>query len=556
MSTPWTRSVCTGLLLLVGAMAPEARAAELDPFWRNATIYFLMTDRFANGDPGNDQSVGRRPDADPLRGFAGGDIQGVLDRIQSGYFNALGVDAIWTTPLIENVHGHVGENEWGKTYAYHGYWPKDWTAVDPNLGDEATMARMVAAAHAKGLRVISDVILNHAGATTAIDPAWPGDWVRSGPSCTYTSFASTATCELAFTLPDIRTESETAVELPDFLIEKWRSEGRLAQEQAELDSFFDRTGLPRAPKYYLVKWLTDWVRDYGIDGFRVDTAKHVDPEIWAVLKREAEYALEQWRARNPDRLKPDRPFYMFGEVFNYGVAGFQNAADEGLAYDYGDRQVDFYQLGFDALINMGFATHARQPAGALFAQYNDELQGRFAGKGVVNYISSHDDMGPLDPAREDAFNAAIKLMLAPGAAQIYYGDELARSLVVPGTKGDATLRSSIDWSALETQAETLAHWQKLGQFRQRHPAVGAGVHRELQAKPLVFARLLQGATPVVVALDLRRSSTAVPVTGIYEDGAVLRDHYSDERFTVRDQQVKVPGPRAVLLLAPQTEASR
>ncbi|MBK8067934.1 MAG: hypothetical protein IPK27_09965 [Rhodanobacteraceae bacterium] len=160
--------------------------------------------------------------------------------------------------------------------------------------------------------------------------------------------------------------------------------------------------------------MTDWVRDHGIDGFRIDTAKHVDPEIWAVLKREAEFALAQWRARNPDRIRPDRPFYMFGEVFNYGVAGFQNAAEEGLAYDYGDRQVDFYELGFDALINMGFATHAAQPAGALFAQYHQELQGRFAGKGVVNYISSHDDMGPLDPARKDAFNAAIKLMLAPG----------------------------------------------------------------------------------------------------------------------------------------------
>lgn len=546
------RSVCTGLLL-VAALDSNAgdRAAALDPFWRNATIYFLMTDRFANGDSGNDQSVGRMPDADTLRSFAGGDIQGVIDKIESGYFNALGVDAIWTTPLIENVHGHVGENEWGKTYAYHGYWPKDWTAVDPNLGDEALMAKMIAAAHGKGLRVLKDVILNHAGAPTKIDPKWPADWVRPGPACTYTSFATTATCELSFTLQDIRTESEEPVELPDFLVEKWRSEGRLEQELAELDTFFERTKLPRAPKYYLVKWLTDWVRDHGIDGFRIDTAKHVDPEIWAVLKREAEFALAQWRARNPDRIRPDRPFYMFGEVFNYGVAGFQNAAEEGLAYDYGDRQVDFYELGFDALINMGFATHAAQPAGALFAQYHEELQGRFAGKGVVNYISSHDDMGPLDPARKDAFNAAIKLMLAPGAAQIYYGDELSRSLVVPGTKGDATLRSSMDWSAVEEQAEILAHWRKLGQFRQRFPAVGAGVHQELQARPLVFSRTLHGAAPALVALDLRRKNNVVPVAGVFEDGQVLRDHYNDEVYTVRDQRVEVSGRRPVLLLAAQ-----
>ena len=149
------------------------REEAVDPRWRASTVYFLLTDRFANGDPANDQMVGRKRDGGPLRSFEGGDLKGLTQKIEQGWFNDLGVDAIWTTPVIENVHGFVDEGEWGLTYAYHGYWPKDWTAVDPNLGTEADFAAMVKAAHGKGLRVIVDVIANHAGPGTPLDPRWP-----------------------------------------------------------------------------------------------------------------------------------------------------------------------------------------------------------------------------------------------------------------------------------------------------------------------------------------------------------------------------------------------
>jgi alpha-amylase len=161
----------------------SGNAGAVDPRWRATTVYFLLTDRFANGDPTNDQAVGRKPDGGPLRSYHGGDLKGLTQRIEQGWFNNLGIDAIWTTPVIENVHGFVEEGEWGRTYAYHGYWPKDWTAVDPNFGTEADFAAMVKAAHGKGLRVIVDVIANHAGPVTALDPQWPETWVRRGPPC-------------------------------------------------------------------------------------------------------------------------------------------------------------------------------------------------------------------------------------------------------------------------------------------------------------------------------------------------------------------------------------
>ena len=533
------------------------KARPIDPFWRNAVVYFLMTDRFANGDPSNDESVGRKKDADVLRGFEGGDLKGVTAKLREGYFDALGVDAVWTTPVIDNVRGFVEEGEYGKTYAYHGYWPLDWTSVDPNLGDEADFSDMVAAAHERGIRVIVDVIVNHAGAPTAIDPVWPESWVRRGPACTYKTYAESVPCELSFTLQDVKTEIEAPAPLPDFLIAKWKAEGRLNKELEELDAFFARTGYPRAPKYYIVKWLTDWVRDYGVDGFRADTAKHVDPDIWRVVKKEAGVALAEWRMKNPDRIMPDRDFYMVGEVFNYGLDGFSQAVDGGRAYDYGDRQVDFYDYGFDALINMGFPTQAQKPMRELFATLAGELEtGPFSRVATLNYVTSHDDMKPFDLERERTFESATKLMLAPGAAQIFYGDEVGRDLTIEGTRGDATLRAKFDWSGAERpEAKALlAHWRKLGAFRKAHPSVGAGLHRELSAEPYVFSRALEGEVEdrVVIAVDLKPGKThTLPVGAVFAEGEVVIDYYTGAEAAVKNGRVKVRKSDTVVLLAPK-----
>ncbi|MBA4051867.1 MAG: alpha-amlyase [Erythrobacter sp.] len=549
-------AAAVGSLASATLHAQEEAAAQteaVDPRWRATTVYFLLTDRFANGDPANDRSVGRKPEGGPLRSYEGGDLKGLTHRIEQGWFNDLGVDAIWTTPVIENVHGFVDEGEWGRTYAYHGYWPKDWTAVDPNLGSEADFAAMVKAAHGKGLRVIVDVIANHAGPVTPLDPRWPETWVRRQPPCDYKTYAGTVDCELSFTLQDMRTDSEAPVALPDFLLAKWRKEGRLKRELAELDSFFKRTGYPRAPKYYLVKWLTDWVRDYGIDGFRVDTAKHVDPELWGLLKRESAIALADWRARNPERVAGDRPFYMVGEVFNHGLLA--NGQAVGAAYDYGDRIVDFRDHGFDGTINMGFPGHLAMPLPALFRAFDAELgTGAFKGRATLNYLASHDDMNPHDPARADHFAAAEALLLAPGGAQIYYGDEIARSLVVPGTKGDATLRSVFDWHQAQTETgqTMLLHWQKLGQFRASHPAIGAGRHLELGFKPYTFARTLDQAgiaDRVVVAMTADASApVTIRVGTVFAEGTVLRDAYTGGTAPVSGGMIEIAKPGRVVLL--------
>lgn len=517
--------------------------------WGNSVIYFLMTDRFANGDPANDGAYGRVKDGDPQRSFEGGDLRGVIQKLDEGYFSALGVTALWTTPVIEQVHQPF--EEYGRSYAFHGYWPLDWTAVDAAFGAEADFAEMVEKAHRRNIRVIVDVIMNHAGPPIGgEDPAWPADWVRTEPQCDYASYAGTATCLIVPALQDMRTESDTPVDLPPFLIEKWRREGRLDREISELDAFFTRTGHPRTPRYYLIKWLTDWVREYGVDGFRVDTAKHVDPVAWYELRVEAEKALEEWRTKHPDRPKNDQPFYMVGEVFNFGADDFQKAV--GTTYNYGDRRVDFYDYGFDSLINMGFATHARAPVPELFTQYAEAFDGTFRGHGLLNYIASHDDQEPLDPERLSPVEDAFKLMLAPGAVQIYYGDEISRLLVAPGTTGDARLRTSMNWSVLTTTdgAAILSHWQRLGLFRTRHPAVGLGQHVELSRAPYAFARLLgEGASAdrIVAAYSPTTPYTAVRSGGVFASGSTVHDAYAGDTCRATDDEIVCPSPRTISL---------
>jgi alpha-amylase len=545
-------ALALSLALAAGACAA---AAPAKPFtWENATVYFLLTDRFNNADPSNDHAYGRRDDAAALRGYMGGDLAGVTAKINAGYFNELGVDAIWITPPVEQIHAGTDEGT-GKSYGFHGYWARDFTAVDANLGTEADLHRLVDAAHAKGIRVLLDVVMNHTGPVTAQDPVWPAAWVRTGPKCTYKDAETTRDCTLVANLPDIRTDSKANVALPPALLEKWKKEGRYERETKELDAFFKRTGYPRAPRYYMVKWQADWVRKYGFDGFRGDTVKHTEPEVWQELKHEASLAYEDWKRANPGKRIGDLPFFMTSEVYNYAIENGRNF-DAG-----GGTMVDYFANGFDSMINFNMKSDAKQGYEKLFSDYSALLHGPLKGYSVLNYVSSHDDGSPFDALRERPFETANKLLLAPGAAQIYYGDETARLLKVDGAEGDATLRSFMNWD--ELSANTLRngyrigdvhdYWARLGRFRHAHPAVGAGVHQMLQSSPYTFKRTYdQGGVSdrVVVALDLPRDrAVPISVAGVFTDGQTVREWYSGQSGVVANGKVQFAAPGPVALIA-------
>ena len=527
---------------------PKNSSTTKAPFvWEAANLYFLMTDRFNNGDTSNDVNFDRTKEAAKLRGFEGGDIKGITQKIEDGYFTDLGVNAIWMTPIVEQIHGGTDEGT-GVTYGFHGYWAKDWTALDPNFGTKEDLKNLVAAAHSRGIRVLLDAVVNHTGPVTSKDPVWPDSWVRTGPTCSYDDYESTISCTLVENLPDIKTESDETVELPPQLVEKWKAEGRYNEEMMSLDAFFNATEYPRAPRFYIMKWLADYITEFGIDGYRVDTVKHTEEHVWQEFRVICDATFEAYKKNNPEKVLDDNGFYLVGEVYNYGISA-------GHAFDFGDKKVDYFDMAFNSLINFELKWNAKeQTKEAIFNRYSKELNSNLKGYGILNYLSSHDDGQPFDPNRDNPFETATLLMLTPGTAQIYYGDESARSLVVEGTTGDATLRSNMNWDAIATDAETqkvLAHWQKLGRFREAHPAIGAGQHKMLTISPYVFKRSFELGDfkdDVVVALDLRSGNKTINVSNIFDDGTVLNDAYSNQEVTVKKGKVTIDSEYNIVLL--------
>lgn len=486
-----------GLLLL--ERAETDTSAPFD--WHNATVYFVLTDRFENGDPSNDQSYGRHKDGMAEIGtFHGGDLRGLTNKLD--YLQQLGVNALWISAPFEQIHGWVGGGTKGDFphYAYHGYYTQDWTNLDANMGREADLRTLVDSAHQRGIRILFDVVMNHTGYATLADmqeyqfgalylsgdelkktlgerwsdwkPAagqtwhsfndyinfsdktgwdkwWGKNWIRTDIGDYDNPGFDDLTMSLAF-LPDIKTESTTASGLPVFYKNKMDTHAKA------IDGY--------TPRDYLTHWLSQWVRDYGIDGFRVDTAKHVELPAWQQLKTEASAALREWKKANSDKALDDKPFWMTGEAWGHGVM-----------------QSDYYRHGFDAMINFDYQEQAAKAVDC-FAQMDttwQQMAEKLQDFNVLSYLSSHDTR----LFREGGNKAAELLLLAPGAVQIFYGDESSRPFGPTGSDPLQGTRSDMNWQDVSGKsAASVAHWQKISQFRARHPAIGAGKQTTLLLK--------------------------------------------------------------------------
>jgi len=526
----------------------EASTLKAPFVWEAANLYFLLTDRFNNGDTSNDVNFDRTLETGKLRGFNGGDIKGITQKVKEGYFTDLGINAIWMTPIVEQIHGGTDEGT-GLSYGFHGYWAKDWTKIDPNYGTKEDLHELVKEAHSRGIRIVLDAVINHTGPVTEKDPVWPEDWVRTGPQCTYDNYENTISCTLVANLPDIKTESDDAVELPPQLVEKWKVEGRYEQEVAELDAFFERTGHPRAPRFYIIKWLTDYITEFGVDGYRADTVKHTEEYVWEEFKTECDFAFSEFKKNNPENVLDENDFYLVGEIYNYGVSS-------GQFYDFGDKKVNYFDPpSFHSLINFEFKYNSKDMAYEdLFKHYSKVLQGDLKGFGTLNYLSSHDDGSPFDGIRKKPFETANKLLLSPGTSQVYYGDEAARSLAISGTVGDAKLRSFMNWDSIAKRPRTkevLTHWQKLGKFRADHPAVGAGTHQMITNQPYFFYRSYQKddyKDLVVIGLDVHKGAKSIDVSKIFKDGDIVHDAYSGITSEVKIGRVTIDSKFNIVLL--------
>lgn len=503
-------------------MLEEAKQYQEAPFsWDNANVYFLLTDRFNNGDKSNDHSYGRKSDGkDEVGTWHGGDFKGITDKLD--YIKSIGANAIWVTPIVEQVHGFIGGGAEGSFpfYAYHGYWALDFTKIDKNLGSEEDFQRFIDEAHKRGIRVLVDVVINHSGYATlkdlqdlnlqelAVDPStlpddwsdykprgrfgtwgsvngsinyktkawnkwWGPDWVRAG----LPGYDEPGVDEVTGTvggLPDFKTEQRKPVQLPYFLKNKSDTNAVELENASIVD--------------YLVSWHTYYVRKFGVDGFRCDTVKHADPYAWKQLGESARAALKEWKSENPTKKLDDLPFFMVGEVYDHGVA-----------------KDLWYENGFDSLINFDYQKEAAnfaqcmKDADPLYTKYARDIQD--PNFNVLSYISSHDTKLFFTDYEDFAYQkrAANSFLMTPGQIQIYYGDESGRRLMKDGGVLDQSVRSDMNWSDLSKKenADLVQHWTKLNIFRLNHPAVAAGKHTKISSTPYAFMRT-KGKDKVVI----------------------------------------------------------
>jgi len=535
--------------------------------WDNAIVYFVITDRFYNGDTANDTSYGREHVTDTAGHFYGGDLKGLTQKINEGYFNDLSIDAIWITSPLEQIHGWVpggysGSNPTFKHYAYHGYYHLDWTKLDANMGTESDLQEFVDTAHSKGIRVIFDVVMNHPGYSnikdlseqipnvlkTGWDSAglsnyynyidfehadwlnwWGAKWVRGGlgpqprdgqDGRYYDYTGSDDLLKSVGYLPDFYTESTREVGLPKILQNKSDTNAKYKEGYKVRD--------------YLISWLTEWVRKYGIDGFRCDTAKHVEKAAWYKLKVGATYALREWKSKNPSKKIDDSDFWMTGEVWGHGVT-----------------KDDYFTIGgFNSLINFTLQTSINSALTNIeaietsYSSYASSINSD-PSFNVLSYISSHDtklffsDYAFLNADKQKL--AGTLLLLCPGAVQIYYGDECGRKngTYSVGSDTQQKTRSKMVFNDdSDFNADILAHWQKLTQFRKKHVAIGAGSHSRIgSGTPYTFKRTKDTDKVVCVIGATGGSDIVVDVSGIWNDGTVLRDFYTGSTATVASGKV-------------------
>lgn len=543
--------------------------------WDNASVYFVITDRFYNGNTANDNSYGR-PKVDAtgknIGTFHGGDIAGLTQKLNAGYFNDLGVNALWITAPYEQAHGWVGGGSDGDFahYAYHGYYALDFSNIDANMGTKEEFKTFVRTAHSKGVRVILDIVMNHSGYPTLADMKdfgfkpvksggnldwtpgsgqnwfgyhdavidynngtewgkfWGQPWVRAGLAGYDAPGGDDLTKTLAF-LPDFKTENATAVGLPEFLKNKTTYGGAFSSYTV------NKTKTQRV-RDWQIEWLTQWVKEYGIDGFRVDTAKHVEMEAWTALKSASNAALAAWRQAEAAKPLADRDagwnwtddFWMTAEVWGHGP-----------------NKSNYHTSGaFDSVINFNF----QGTVGSMLGNAGSAVStwGSYASAqnpdstwASLSYISSH-DTGAVFYNGQDLRQqqAGTALMLLPGGVQIFYGDELGRVNGNGGSDKDQGSRSSVDWAKSGNAIHQ--HWQKVGQFRRNNLAVGAGTQAALTSSSgtAVSRTWSKNGSTNKVAIVMGATGTAeVQVGSLWTDGTTVRNAYTGATATVTGGKV-------------------
>ena len=484
----------------------ERKKSAGDFDWDEAVIYFAVTDRFFDGDASNndaygvgDYNVGEKGGSS----YHGGDFAGLNQKLD--YLKDLGVNTIWITPIVENITEDQHDNKTDTaTYGYHGYWASDFTKLNKHLGTEQQFKALLDAAHSKGMKIMVDVVLNHAGYGTE------------------KYFNSILTDADGNSISMIRDSNNTISgddkydslsDLPDFVTEN------------------------KAVTDQLVTWQTEWMSKYSIDYYRVDTVKHVETTTWEAFKNSL------------TKVNPD--FKMIGE---YSGAGYANNAGE------------LGTGSMDALLDFDFNDFAQKFVTGDISGVESSLQKRNGAINntatMGSFLSSHDEdslqyklVNESKLSEEEAYNlmkvAATLQITAKGQPVLYYGEEIGQG----GANNwpYQTNRRDFDWTELEKQKadsnSIYNHYKTMLAIRNTYTDVFARGNRSTvaasDAEGYEVISRSYGNSTLYVGMNVKEAEKEVVIPVAESAGTVFKNLYDGKTYTVSaDQNVSVTIPAA------------
>lgn len=468
---------CLAIILLFSFALPTS--AKTERTWQDERIYFIMVDRFNNGDPKNDYDV----DVHDPKAYHGGDLQGVIDKLD--YIKDMGFTAIWLTPIFANEKG-----------GYHGYWIEDFYKVEEHFGTLDDFKRLVKEAHNRDMKVILDFVVNHTGYNHPWlnDPS-KKDWFHEKKDIFNWADQQEVENGWLFGLPD------------------------LAQENPEVKAYL----------FDVAKW---WIQETDIDGYRLDTVKHVPKWFWEEFAKEVKSVKED--------------FFLLGEVWH---------DDPRYVAQYG-------KLGIDALIDFPFY----KEASTIFSNVDQSLEPLYnVWKRNVSFyddpyllgtfLDNHDTVRFTRLALQNRINPVTRLKLgltylfsAPGIPIMYYGTEIA----LDGGE-DPDNRRLMNF---RTDKELIDYVTKLGELREKLPSLRRGDFELLyeQGGMAVFKRTYEEET-TVIAINNTSKTQKVTFTDELEQGKELRGLLAGDLVRSKDGKYDIILDREtaeIYVLAPKT----
>jgi secreted pullulanase len=461
--------------------------------WDESIIYFMLTDRFFDGDSSNNH---HQTDVD--RGaYQGGDFEGITAKLD--YLKNLGVNTIWISPIVENVEFNVRNGQSPSYHAYHGYWANNFENLNPHFGTIEEFHSLIDGAHDRGMKIMVDVVLNHTGyGLKELD-------------------GNTENPPVGFPTNEDRSRFKDIVR-----------QGNVGEDEVvgELSGLPDIRTEDPAVREQIIEWQTGWIdkartnKGNTIDYFRVDTVKHVEDATWMAFKNELTKKLPSHK--------------MIGEAWGADVNNDQGYLDSGM---------------MDSVLDFGFKQVAKDFVNGKLVEANQSLEAR---NGAIDntatlgqFLGSHDEDGFLYSLGGDRGKLKVAAALqatAKGQPVIYYGEELGLS----GANNYPVYDNRYDfgWNMVEGN-DILAHYQKIFTFRSAHSEVFAKGDRQFIGgknadQYLLFSRNYQDES-VYVGLNVGDAAKQVTLA-VDSAEAFITDSYSDKEYQVVDGKATITIP--------------